>query len=76
MSIRIHHPNHASPLPMLQCAPEPPPFFELEDLIESGFDRSTALAILAARRERTERTIHLSRLPATGTLESIGNIAF
>ncbi|MGO4264108.1 hypothetical protein, partial [Lysobacter sp. TAB13] len=31
-----------------------PPFWELEDLIASGFDRSTALDILALRRAQAE----------------------
>lgn len=36
------------PLPRLEVAI--PPFWELEDLIEQGFDRQTALALMAARR--------------------------
>jgi hypothetical protein len=53
MSIRIPHALYAKHLPVRQD--ELPPFWELEDLISSGLDRDSALAILALRRERRER---------------------
>jgi hypothetical protein len=53
MSIRIPHALYAKHLPMHQD--ELPPFWELEDLISSGLDRDSALAVLALRRERRER---------------------
>lgn len=55
MSIRIPHALYAKHLPLHRQQDELPPFWELEDLISSGLDRASALAILALRRERRER---------------------
>lgn len=78
MSSRISHSSHAKPLPFYRCAQELPPFWELEDLIASGFDRDTALAILAVRRERGDRSSLSTRPrpPAIAIFEDIGDIAF
>ncbi|RDJ26847.1 hypothetical protein DWF00_01320 [Bosea caraganae] len=56
MSIRTPQAPYAKPLPMQRGQDELPPFWELEDLIASGLDGDAALAVLALRRERRERS--------------------
>lgn len=50
----IRSPLQARLFPPIERPDQLPPFWELEDLIASGLDRSAALDILARRRERGE----------------------
>jgi hypothetical protein len=50
----IRAPLQARLFPPIERPDQLPPFWELEDLIAAGLDRSAALDILALRRERAE----------------------
>lgn len=50
----IRSPLQARLFPPIERPDQLPPFWELEDLIAAGLDRSAALEILAQRRERAE----------------------